>query len=777
MSNFTPSAYEGFGLGDLRSLAHKPSEMAFSFTESFLRAVRLMASTAEDPDPHGVAPQVPGADAPAAGEDMDIDRDYDNLDALQAFPGDQHWWLFRPDPHNLGRRECFDLWVTAATTMLEIEMQIVREWPDLQPGNPNWRIVFANNLAFDAFTTPVTTESNAFVVKAEADEPNDQVQHSVILLSLRSWVPHHGLMASTPLRAFVVDTQSVVQEIFESIDFQQRCDGTPCPIEHNGYIVAPWDHEHPLRLFDGDYVHVHAATQLESIRAITADQTGRGIPSLEELPAEFQQRVVTQMADRAEVDELVLLACRAQQAFTSWARDIYDFTHMHQLRRSALAVFLIEADQVVFMRFFAPLPLDVFQLYYSIVQYMLDDEEQNWQFVSIDHADSAFLDPQAQYLGLRRADRQEFYDFEVACLVELRLASTARGSERLQTVEYKSRFLPRQISQEDLYASVNIDDLCQQEDCLTVVDGRVQSGSSRLLLQEGSFVQIFVGEDTSASNDSQIADMDSCLLPSMTSRIVEPSQPVELQHEESLRPVDSEHVSRSHTATCWFGWMGLLIIFFAKRATLPILLVAYMLLIGVERFGEAQHPGPAIWIGTTNPSGLRGKEESYFTLPQGLWGVVETHLTVLNQRDANGVIYRLGRSYNRSLQIHHGHPVAPRSARSSTGTWAGVSMIKDLPCRPLHIPWPHSEPTLGRVQLFQTWCGPFQMTGANLYYGWPQSPTWPRAKEATESLLNHLTKELVLSRTGPRFITEPAPHGGVIFALKMVKNTGIYSVL
>jgi hypothetical protein len=354
MSNFTPSAYEGFGLGDLRSLARKPSEMAFSFTESFLRAVRLMASTAEDPDPHGVAPQVPGADAPAAGEDMDIDRDYDNLDALQAFPGDQHWWLFRPDPHNLGRRECFDLWVTAATTMLEIEMQIVREWPDLQPGNPNWRIVFANNLAFDAFTTPVTTESNAFVVKAEADEPNDQVQHSVILLSLRSWVPHHGLMASTPLRAFVVDTQSVVQEIFESIDFQQRCDGTPCPIEHNGYIVAPLDHEHPLRLFDGDYVHVHAATQLESIRAITADQTGRGIPSLEELPAEFQQRVVTQMADRAEVDELVLLACRAQQAFTSWARDIYDFTHMHQLRRSALAVFLIEADQVVFMRFFAP---------------------------------------------------------------------------------------------------------------------------------------------------------------------------------------------------------------------------------------------------------------------------------------------------------------------------------------------------------------------------------------------------------------------------------------
>ena len=273
--------------------------------------------------------------------------------------------------------------------------------------------------------------------------------------------------------------------------------------------------------------------------------------------------------------------------------------------------------------------------------------------------------------------------------------------------------------------------------------------SARLLLQEGSFIQIFVGEDGSGSNDSQIQDADSCLGHSTENMAEQPL--FEQYHSASTRFGVSDHASRAYTARCWFGWMSLLCTLFAKRATLTFVLVAYLLLIGVERVGEAQHPGPAIWIGTTNPSGLRGKEETYFTLPQGLWGVAETHLTSLNQRDATGVIHRLGRSYNRGLQIHHGHPVAPRSARSTTGTWAGVSMISDLPCRPLHIPWPHSEPSLGRVQLLQSWCGPFQMTGANLY-GWPQSPTWPRAKEATESMLNHLTKELVLSRTGPRFI-------------------------
>ena len=48
--------------------------------------------------------------------------------------------------------------------------------------------------------------------------------------------------------------------------------------------------------------------------------------------------------------------------------------------------------------------------------------------------------------------------------------------------------------------------------------------------------------------------------------------------------------------------------------------------------------------------------------------------------------------------------------------------------------------------------GPTQITGANVYL-WPRGPTWPKAVEASNNLLNRLTQEIVLSRTGLRFIT------------------------
>ena len=748
MNSTSPLTYVGFGKGDISSSVHAPEVTSFSFTESFLRAVRLLATTADDQGPP--ADQVPDQADPDADTYMDIDLDFDNLDALQDFPGDQHWWLFRPDPFQLGRRESIDLWVTATTSMLEIETQIVRTWPDLQPGNPNWRILFANNQAFDSMMTPISSDSTAFIVKATVDEPPNPIQHSVVLLSLRTWLPSIGHAASSPLRAFVVDMQSTIQEFFESIDFHQRCDGSPCPIEVNGQVLPSWHHALPLRLFDGDFLHVHATTHLAELFPITADHTGQGLPHLDELPPEFQHRVVQQMPDRAEADELVLLACKAQQAFTSWARDIFDFTQMNVLRNTALAVFTLESDQVVFLRFAAPLPLDVYQLYYSIVEYMLDGDEQNWQFVPITHADSAFLDPQAQYLAIRQADRVEVYDNEVVCLIELRVALDATGSARFQSVEHRSRYLPPHIDHAELYASVNVDVLCQAEDCMCVVDGIIWPDWNRIQLREGSFVQIFVGTDDELSNGTVAMDEGTCdTIPDLAADTARDFHN-DAASDFAVSAASSEAAPSCSHRLLWglgrFWILGTVL----RRASF-LFLGAYLLVPSVERIGEAMHPGPEIWIGTTNPSGLRGKEETYFGFPQGVWGISETHLTALNQRDAHNAVRRLSTTYQRGLQLHHGAPVAPRSARSVTGTWSGVSVAADLPCRPLQIPWPHSEHSLGRIQLFQTWCGPFQLTGANLY-GWPQSPTWPRAKEATENMLTHLTTELVLSRTGPRFV-------------------------
>lgn len=55
------------------------------------------------------------------------------------------------------------------------------------------------------------------------------------------------------------------------------------------------------------------------------------------------------------------------------------------------------------------------------------------------------------------------------------------------------------------------------------------------------------------------------------------------------------------------------------------------------------------------------------------------------------------------------------------------------------------------------WWGQQQITGANIYL-WPRGPTWPKAVEASNMLLDQLTKEIVLSRTGLRFITGDFNH-------------------
>ena len=695
-----------------------------SFTDAFLRAVQLMATTAGDPPPAEEAhPDVPVG---AEGGDEAMDVDFDNLDIFHDFPGNQLWWLFRPDPFLTGRRDCLQLRVTATTSMREIENQIVQVWPDLRPGSPNWTILYANNLAFDSLHPPMHQDGSAFVVKAIVDEPPGPAQHSVVLLSMRTWNSRTGHVGSSSMHAFVLDTQSEIHEIFDSIDFHQRCDSSPCPIEHNGDIIFPWDHHHPLRVFDGDFLNIHAVTHLDEVFAMTADQTGQGVPAIAELPGYFQQRVVRQMQGQYEADELIMITCTAQQALTSWARSIFRFTHMISLEKPLLAAFVPESDSVVFMRFTAPQPLDVYQLYYSIVTYMLDGDEQNWQFVPIFHADSAFLDPQAQYVGIRQEDRHVLYDPEVLCLIEIRLASENPGTSRYQEVEYHSRFLPSDLDIPTLYQTANVDALCAQEDCLCWVNGQVALPHGSVHLPDGSFIQIFIGDDTS-SNTSNKGRSDCLMIDNMETETVADAT------RSSARSLQPPNMSEASTTTRPSRPLlgGLIMVLIRPRFRMILLLCGICLFLNVERFGEALHPGPMMWLGTTNPSGLRGKEETYFSLPEGLWGIAETHLTQLNQRDAHASLKRLANTHQRALQFYHGAPVAPRSARSTTGTWSGVSFAADMPCLPIQIPWPNSEFSLGRIQMAQVWYGPFQMTGANLY-GWPQSPTWPRALEATE---------------------------------------------
>lgn len=77
----------------------------------------------------------------------------------------------------------------------------------------------------------------------------------------------------------------------------------------------------------------------------------------------------------------------------------------------------------------------------------------------------------------------------------------------------------------------------------------------------------------------------------------------------------------------------------------------------VIRYGEALHPGPDLWFGTTNPSGTANKEFVCGTLPPGVWGISETHLTAIGQRRNPVAFNQVSRQKGRHLSCHYGAPV------------------------------------------------------------------------------------------------------------------------
>ena len=191
-----------------------------------------------------------------------------------------------------------------------------------------------------------------------------------------------------------------------------------------------------------------------------------------------------------------------------------------------------------------------------------------------------------------------------------------------------------------------------------------------------------------------------------------------------------------------------------------------------HRIGEASHPGPVCHIGTSNPGGIRGKEMIYGQLPYGVWGIAETHLAQPGLRNTRSAFHRAGKEYHRHLTVLPGALVPLRSRSATTGTWAGVMTIGDLILRPVHVNWPNNEYLDGRVQLTECWLGPFSFTGA-LLYGWPSGPTYPQALHDTNAMLETVVKELVISKTGPRYIMGDLNHAAAeLPAIELLKAYG-----
>lgn len=89
------------------------------------------------------------------------------------------------------------------------------------------------------------------------------------------------------------DTQGVIKEIFQNTDFQGRCDLSPGPIEHNEQVITPWTYEYPLRLFDGDFLQLHAVTRVEEVLQVTGDQTGSDLHEFTNMGDIYNEQLAT----------------------------------------------------------------------------------------------------------------------------------------------------------------------------------------------------------------------------------------------------------------------------------------------------------------------------------------------------------------------------------------------------------------------------------------------------------------------------------------------------
>ena len=179
------------------------------------------------------------------------------------------------------------------------------------------------------------------------------------------------------------------------------------------------------------------------------------------------------------------------------------------------------------------------------------------------------------------------------------------------------------------------------------------------------------------------------------------------------------------------------------------------------RIGEAANPGPdsfQLQVGTTNPSGLRGKEAHLVECGTGIFFVVaETQLSKATQPAVRGVMSQLGRQQNRHIRSLFGAPAALRAGSTWAGSWTGVAQFTDYPVRDLCLSWPAGIWQSGRVMAAQHIVGQTPVTVAAVY-GFAPGNTHVDALSRTDSMLEVFTKEIILGRKGIRVVAGDYNH-------------------
>ena len=192
------------------------------------------------------------------------------------------------------------------------------------------------------------------------------------------------------------------------------------------------------------------------------------------------------------------------------------------------------------------------------------------------------------------------------------------------------------------------------------------------------------------------------------------------------------------------------------------------------RFGEARHPGPCgldrevpsfdvVWnqdgsdgdiFGCINPSGISNKHEIFRGLPRGWWGIAESQASKVQLKSFRSSV-RSGRSSK--FHFVSGAPAPLRPGSDTAGSWTGVLQQSSFPIREVTLDWPQEVWASGRVCVGYGSVRQVGVVNATVYCP-PRGPTYPDARGLSEQLLEPLTRELVLARSGCRVICGDFNH-------------------
>ena len=184
------------------------------------------------------------------------------------------------------------------------------------------------------------------------------------------------------------------------------------------------------------------------------------------------------------------------------------------------------------------------------------------------------------------------------------------------------------------------------------------------------------------------------------------------------------------------------------------------------RVGEAAVPGPPdvedppVWalpgqpsfsISIGNPGGLCNKLHHLQSYPEGWHHFAETHCSASQLHHVQAHLRAVSVQSGRLLRSTSGAPAPLRAGSSFAGSWTGVLAFGDCPLRNIPLDWPSDLYKSGRVMVSSAFVNGLELIAGTVYCP-PRGPTHPRAREQSEELLRPLTENIVLGRSGPRFI-------------------------